>query len=125
VKRRLNNEINNENNILLKEISYAPVNEKRRRTESKSDSPILSKATSNSIPIDDLSSPNSTPITSTYSSKLLPVQYQSIDSFANNKATPNDIGIDPPTSTVRLQEKSTATPLFSINKPTLGTGGVP
>ena len=29
VERRLDNEINNKNNILLKEISYAPVNEKR------------------------------------------------------------------------------------------------
>ena len=78
VKRRLDNEINNENYILFKEMSYAPVNEKRRGTESESDSLISSKATSNSIPTADLSLPNSTPITSTYSSKLLPAQNQSI-----------------------------------------------
>ena len=73
----------------------------------------------------NLSSPNSTPNTSTYSSKLLPAQNQSIESSAKNKATPNDIGINPPTRTALLLKKSTVTPLFSINKPTLGIGGVP
>ena len=56
---------------------------------------------------------------------MLPAQNQSIESSAKKKATPNDIGIDPPTSTVLLLTKSTVTPLFSINKPTLGTRGVP
>ena len=125
VERRLDNEINNKNNILLKEMSYAPVNKKRQGTESKSDSPISSKATSKSIPTADLSSPNSTPITSTYSSKLLSAQNQSIESSAKNKATPNDNGIDPPTRTILLLKKPTATPLFLVNKPTLRTGGVP
>ena len=124
VKRRLNNDINNENNISLKGISYAPVNKNRRRTESKSDSPISSTATPNSIPTADLSSLYSTPISSSYSSKLSPAQNQRIESSAKNKVTPNDIGIDPPTSTVLLPEKPTVTPLFSGNKSTLGTEGV-
>ena len=72
------NEINNENNILLKEMSYAPVNKNQRGTESESDSPISSKVSSNSTPKAEPSSPNSTPITSTSSSKLLPAQNQSI-----------------------------------------------
>ena len=42
-----------------------------------------------------------------------------------NRAIPNYIGIDPPTSKVRLLEKPTVTPLFTGNKPTLGTGGIP
>ena len=125
VKRRLDNEINNEKKLLLKEISYAPFNEKRQRTESESDNTISSQATSNSIPTADLSSRNSTSITSTYSSKLLPAQNQNIESSAKHKATSNDINIDPPTSTVLLLKKSTVTPLSSINKPNLGTRGVP
>ena len=46
-------------------------------------------------------------------------------SSEKNKATSNDIGNDLPTSTVLLLKKPTVTSLFSRNKPTLGTGGVP
>ena len=106
VKRRLDNEINIKNNILLKEMPLAPVNVKRRGTESETDSPISLKATSKSTPTVDLSSPNSTPITFTYSSKLLSAQNQSIESSAKNKATPNEIGIDLPTSMVPLLKKN-------------------
>ena len=56
---------------------------------------------------------------------MLPVQKQSIESSAKSKATPNAIGIDPSTRKVLLLNKPTVTPLFSVNKPTLGTGGVP
>ena len=121
VKRRLDNEIKSKNNILLKEMSYALVNEKRQGSESESDIPISSKVISNSIPTADLSSPNSTPITSIYSSKMLPVQKQSIESSAKSKATPNDNGIDPPTRKVPFLKNPTVTPLFSVNNPTLGT----
>ena len=54
----------------------------------------------------------------------MPAQNQRIESSTKNKVTPNDIGIDPPTSTVLLLEKPTVTPLFSGNKSTLGTEGV-
>ena len=125
VKRRPNHVTNNENNISLKEMSYAPVNKKQRGTESESDIPLSTKVPSNSLPKAETSSPNSTPIQSTYPSKLLPAQNQRIQSSAKKTATPNDIGNDPPTSTVLLLTTPTVTPLFSTKKPTLGTRGVP
>ena len=67
----------------------------------------------------------STLIASSYPSKFLPDQYHMINSFETNKATSNDIDIDLTTSTVLLWKSSTLPPLFSINEPTLGTGGAP